>query len=161
MPRYSPERRQSVLTKLLPPQNLSVPQVSRSEGISEQTLYNWLSQAKRDGVAVPGSRSKTSEDWSAEAKFAAVLETQSMNEEQKSQYCREKGLYPEQIQRWHQDFLNGVSNKSSDSEALRHARNENKRLKRKIDRKDKALAESAALLVLSKKFQALWEDEDQ
>ena len=161
MPRYSPERRQSVLAKLLPPQNLSVPQVSRSEGISEQTLYNWLSKARKNGVPVPGSRSNTTEDWSAEAKFAVVLETQSMNEEQRAQYCREKGLYPEQIQRWHQDFISGVSNTSSDADALRHARNENKRLKRTIDRKDKALAESTALLVLSRKFQALWEDEDQ
>jgi len=161
MPSYSTERRESVLSKLLPPKNQSVPSVAEAEGISEATLYNWLSKARKQGVPVPGSRNRTTEDWSAEAKFSAVLETQPMNESERAQYCREKGLYPEQIDSWHQDFLNGVSKKSPDTEALRDARNENKRLKRKIVRKDKALAESAALLVLSKKFQALWEDEDQ
>ena len=160
MPRYSSERRQAVLEKLLPPSNRAVNEISRSEGISEQTLYNWLSKAKKDGVPVPGSRSKTTDDWSAEAKFAVVLETQPLNESEKAQYCREKGLYPEQIERWQQDFINGVKSGSVDTEALRNVRNENKRLKRKIDRKDKALAESAALLVLSKKFQALLEEED-
>ena len=160
MPRYSSERRQAVLEKLLPPSNRAVNEISRSEGISEQTLYNWLSKARKDGVPVPGSRSKTTDDWSAEAKFAVVLETQPLNESEKAQYCREKGLYPEQIERWQQDFINGVKSGSVDTEALRNVRNENKRLKRKIDRKDKALAESAALLVLSKKFQALLEEED-
>ena len=160
MPRYSSERRQAVLEKLLPPFNRAVSEISRSEGISEQTLYNWLSKARKDGVPVPGSRSKTTDDWSAEAKFAVVLETQPLNESEKAQYCREKGLYPEQIERWQQEFINGVKSGSVDTEALRNVRNENKRLKRKIDRKDKALAESAALLVLSKKFQALLEEED-
>ena len=160
MPRYSSERRQAVLEKLLPRSSRAVSEISRSEGISEQTLYNWLSKAKKDGVPVPGSRSKTTDDWSAEAKFAVVLETQPLNESEKAQYCREKGLYPEQIERWQQDFINGVKSGSVDTEALRNVRNENKRLKRKIDRKDKALAESAALLVLSKKFQALLEEED-
>ena len=84
-----------------------------------------------------------------------------MNETEKSTYCREKGLYPEQIERWRQACIEGANAKAGNNESLRHARNEIKRLKRKVDRKDKALAESAALLVLSKKFQALWEEEDQ
>lgn len=161
MPRYSLERRQSVLGKLLPPQNRPVPEVAVAEGISEATLYNWLTQARQNGVPVPGSRSKTADDWSDEAKFAAVIETQPMNDAELSEYCRQKGLYPDQIRRWQQDCINGMSAKSGEGESLKQARNEIKRLKRKVDRKDKALAESAALLVLSKKFQALWEDEDQ
>ena len=109
---------------------------------------------------MPGSRSSNTEDWSAEAKFVVVVETQSMNETEKSTYSREKELYPEQIQRWRQACIEGTSAKAGNNESLRHARNVIKRLKRKVDRKDKALAESAALLMLSKKFQALWEEED-
>ena len=67
MPRYSPERKHAVLAKLLPPHSEPVTLVSRAEGISEETLYNWLSKARKDGVPVPGSRSKTTDDWSAEA----------------------------------------------------------------------------------------------
>jgi len=161
MPRYSEERKHAVLSKLIPPNNQPVPEVARSEGISEATLYNWISKARESGVPVPGSRSNNTEEWSAEAKFAVVLETQAMNEVERSTYCREKGLYLEQIERWRQACVEGVGGKSGDHDSLRHARNEIKQLKRKVNRKDKALAESAALLVLSKKFQALWEEEDQ
>lgn len=110
---------------------------------------------------MPGSRASNAEKWSNEARFAVVLETQPMNEAEKAEYCRKKGLYPEQIERWRCACIAGMSDKPCESEPLKAARNEIKRLKRKVDRKDKALAESAALLVLSKKFQALWEDEDQ
>ncbi|MEZ9761261.1 transposase, partial [Vibrio breoganii] len=49
MPRYSKERKEAVLKKLLPPNNLPVPQVAEEEGISEVTLYNWRSQLKESG----------------------------------------------------------------------------------------------------------------
>lgn len=73
---------------------------------------------------------------------------------------RQKGLYPEQIERWRLDCIAGASNQPRNTEPLRKANNEIQRLKRQMKRKEKALAESAALLVLSRKFQALWEDED-
>jgi len=161
MQRIAQERREAIMNKLLPPNNQSVGEVAQAEGVAESTLYNWLSKAKQQGVPVPGSRSKSTENWSAEAKFAAVIETQSMNEAQRGEYCREKGLYLEQIERWRQECLQGMGGACGQQDHLRHARNEIKRLKRKVDRKDKALAESAALLVLSKKFQALGEDEEQ
>ena len=69
MPRYSEERKNAVLGKLMPPNNQSVPLVAQSEGISEATLYNWISRARESGVPVPGSRSNNTEDWSAQASF--------------------------------------------------------------------------------------------
>lgn len=45
---------------------------------------------------MPGNKS-TPEQWLAEAKFATVLETASLNEAELSEYCREKGLYVEQV----------------------------------------------------------------
>lgn len=161
MSRYSLERKEAVLKKLLPPENQSVPVVSEAEGISQATLYNWLCQVKDRGGAVPGSRNSNSEQWSAEAKLAVVLETQPLNEAERGEYCRQKGLYPEQIDRWRSACLSGMSSKEPSNEPLKEARNEIKRLKRRVERKDRALAESAALLVLSKKFQALLEEEDQ
>ncbi len=161
MPSYSTERKAAVLSKLLPPNNQPVPEVCAAEGINQSTLYNWLSQARRSGVPVPGSKAKDAEKWSGEAKLAVVFESLPMNEAEKAAYCREKGLYPEQIDRWRKACIAGASGPDTSSEPLRAARNELKRLKRKVERKDRALAESAALLVLSKKFQALWEDEEQ
>ncbi len=124
MPRYSQERKNAVLKKLLPPNNLSVPEVSQAEGISEGALYNWLSQVREGGSAVPGSRASNAEQWSGEAKFAVVLETQPMNEAEKAEYCREKGLYAEQIERWRIACIAGASSKEPGGEPLKEARNE-------------------------------------
>lgn len=165
MPIYSQERKAAVMSKLLPPENQSVVSVARHEGISEQTLYNWLKQARREGVVVPGSRKRTSNDWSGEAKFAVVLQSASLNEAELSEYCRRKGLYKEQIAQWRQDCIDGVhggEHKAAvEASALRFSQQKVKELQKELRRKEKALAESAALLVLQKKFRALWEDEEQ
>ncbi len=78
MNRYSLERKESVLKKLLPPHNLSVAELARQEGISDVTLYTWRKQAKARGEVVPGS-AKVPEDWPAEAKLAAVGSTGRRN----------------------------------------------------------------------------------
>ncbi|WP_036666583.1 transposase, partial [Paludibacterium yongneupense] len=93
MARYSPERREALLKKLLPPFNMTVAELARQEGLSEQTLYNWRKQAKAGGAAVPGDKNRA-EDWPAEAKLAVVIETASLSEIELSEYCRSKGLYP-------------------------------------------------------------------
>jgi len=164
MPSYSVERKESVLSKLLPPHNLSVPEVAKVEGISEATLYNWRNEAKSRGIPVPGSK-KSSDKWSAEAKLAVVIETATLSESELSEYCRSKGLYPEQIKDWKQSFLRGQMSEAEVRKAVREEskqdKKEIKKLKRELSKKEKALAETAALLVLRKKFNALWEDKEE
>lgn len=161
MKHFPPERKASVLSKLLPPNNQSVSVVSKLEGISEATLYNWRSQAKQQGIAVPGS-GKTSDQWSAEAKFAVVIETASMSESGLSEYCRSKGLYPEQVKEWKLNCIQGQLSETARRKQEQHQAKQDKKeiktLKRELNRKEKALAETAALLVLRKKFNALWEE---
>ncbi len=163
MSRYSEERKSSVLKKLLPPNNRSVPAVSREEGISEPTLYNWLKQARERGIPVPGS-GKQAEDWSAEAKFAVVVETATLGEQELSEYCRSKGLYPDQVREWKAACIEGAQSAAElrgqrQSEAKRD-RKRIKELERELKRKEKALAEAAALLVLRKKLDALWDENE-
>lgn len=98
---YSPERKEAVLKKFLPPLSMTVSAVSKEEGISEQTLYNWRKQLREAGKPVPG-QSSSSDNWSAETKFAVVVETASLSETELNLYCREKGLYPEQVKEWKQ-----------------------------------------------------------
>ena len=164
MPSYSEERKQQILNKLLPPSNMTVAEVSRIEGIGLQTLYNWRDKAKQQGRPVPGSK-PTSEHWSAEAKFATVLETASLNEAELSEYCRAKGLYVEQVKAWKADALRGfMSSREQELEAKRQRQadhKEIKQLKSELRRKEKALAETAALLVLRKKLNALWENDNE
>lgn len=162
MARISNERKQSILNKLLPPHNKSVAEVATEEGISTKTLYNWRTQMKHDGVPVPGNKTN-SEQWSAETKFATVVATAAMSEAELSQYCREKGLYVDQVKRWKQECLNGfqVSGELT-KEAEQKSKSDKKQIKQlktELQRKEKALAEAAALLVLSKKLEAFQEEE--
>lgn len=162
--RYSPERKEAVLKKLAPPHNLSVPELSEQEGISVGALYNWRSQARLRGIPVPGP-SKTSEDWSTQAKFAVVVETATLSQAELSQYCREKGLYPEQVATWKQHCLEGFdSSPERQKKALKQSKVDKKRvrqLEKELLRKDKALAEAAAILVLRKKLSAFYGEESE
>ncbi len=88
-----------------------------------------------------------------------------MSEAEVSAYCREKGLYPEQVQRWKEACLQGAGLEDDRQKAVqkqqREARKTIKKLKSEVRRKEKALAETTSLLVLSKKLDALYgEDSD-
>ena len=93
---YSTERKEAILKKLLPPISQTVAEVARAEGLSVNTLYNWRDKARQSGLPVPG-KTPTSNDWSADTKLATVVETMALSESELSQYCREKGLYIDQI----------------------------------------------------------------
>lgn len=163
MARYSVERKEAVLKKLLPPHSRSVPSVAQEEGISEPTLYNWLHQLRQEGKPVPRS-GQNPEQWSPEAKFAVVVETASLSEAELSQYCREKGLLPEQVREWKQACIAGTLSDTQRRQAEREQgkadRKRIKQLEKELQRKEKALAEAAALLVLRKKLRALYGEED-
>lgn len=98
---------------------------------------------------MPGAE-KNSEQWSSEARFAAIVETATLSEAEVAEYCRKKGLYPEQLVQWRQGFLQ--TENPGDKAALKQSLKENKQLKKELLRKEKALAEAAAILVLRKKL---------
>ena len=76
---YSAEFKESIIRRMLPPNNESISKIAREEGLSEQTLRNWRDKARAQGIATPGNDS-TSEKWSTQDKFLIVVETASMNE---------------------------------------------------------------------------------
>lgn len=159
--KYSQERRESVLRKMMPPHNRSISQLAEEEGISEPTLYNWRNEARRKGMLLPDGDNNP-EGWTARDKFAAVLESASLNEEETAEYCRKKGIFPEQLKMWREaceaandwDKQAGIKLKSEQKTNRRRIKD----LEKELHRKEKALAEAAALLVLQKKVQAIWED---
>jgi transposase len=159
--KISPEFKESVIRRMMPPENAAVPQLSVETGISEVTLYKWRKEARINGRATPGD-GRGSEQWSSEDKFLIVMESYGMNEAELSEYCRVKGLYPEQIHAWRDICLQANASQTAESQALRsELREEKKRSKtltKELQRKEKALAETAALLVLRKKVQAIWGD---
>jgi transposase-like protein len=97
--RYSKERKEAVLKKMMPPHNRSIVEPAKEEGISEATLYLWRRQAREQGLLLADS-DRVPEGWSARDKFNAVVDSAAMNEAEPAEYCRRKGLYPEQLAQW-------------------------------------------------------------
>lgn len=159
MKHYSQDYKQSVIAQMVPPHNRSVSELADEMGISQQTLYSWRNKARKEGQVVPGD-GKSSAQWSSADKFAVVLETAAMNEAELSEYCRSKGLYPEQVAEWKASCMQANASAQEITKANRvQAKQDEKRIKKlesELRRKDKALAETAALLVLQKKARALW-----
>ena len=150
-----------------PPNRQDVPQISKELGIHRSTLYQWRSNWRLQGEVVPASE-KDPDSWSAADKFTVVLETAGFNATELSRYCRERGLFTEQVDRWRQTAPDANANavltmaEQRDLEK-RHQQDQKeiKALKQDLRRKEKALAEAAALLIAAKKIQALWgEDGD-
>lgn len=161
---YSPERRESVLKKMLPPNSLSIATLAKDEGISDATLYLWRKAARDAGRLMPDS-DNTPNGWTSRDKFAAVMETAAMSETDIAGYCREKGIYPEQLADWRQACEKANDwNQASEKElkaATKSDRKKLRQLEKELSRKEKALAEAAALLVLRKKYNALFEDHEE
>jgi len=159
--KYPQERKEAVLKKMLPPHSKTVPELAKEEAISEATLYNWRKAARAEGRLLPDGDS-TPSGWSAMDKFAAVIETAAMNEAELSAYCRQRGLYPEQVRTWREACEQANDWDKAQSQRLKEARKADekriKELERDLRTKEKALAETAALLVLRKKAQAIWGD---
>lgn len=164
MSRLPKARKEAILSKMLAPHPPSIRELAQREGISEATLYNWRHQLRREGRPVP-EHDRSSDNWSAQTKFAVVVETLSLSETELAEYCRAKGLYPEQVLRWREISIQahaetGATDAAS-AQQNKAQRKQIKRLEREVLRKDKALAEAAALLILQKKLRALWgENED-
>lgn len=109
------------------------------------TLYAWSTQA---GVGVAESQSPG--EWSQDARFAVPVETAPLSAHAVAEYCRRKGLYPEQIQQWRDEFMQ--PDQREERALIKKQQKEIQQLNREIARKDKALAEAAALLILEKNW---------
>ena len=158
---YTQEFKDSIIKRMLPPNNESISKIAKEEGLSEQTIRNWRDKARMDGVAAPGTDAKP-EDWSTQDKFLVVVESVSLNEADLAEYARKKGLYVEQIKAWRDACMNangGIAKEAARlNRELKESQQQCKKLEKELQRKEKALAETAALLVLRKKANAIWGD---
>ena len=154
---YPQELKASLIARMLPPNNVNIAELARETGIPKNTLYTWHSQARRGGAPVVEENNST--NLSSQEKFAVVLETASLNEVELGEYCRRKGLFPHQVATWRETCKQAhlPLDARADRQKLRAQATEIKRLDAELLRKDKALAEAAALLVLQKKVRTLWE----
>ena len=110
---------------------------------------------------MPGN-GKNAEEWSSKDKFGVVLETVGLNEAELAEYCRRKGLFVEQITAWREACQEANAHTAERTREQREqSKSDRKRIKqleKELQRKEKALAEAAALIILRKKAQAIWGD---
>jgi transposase-like protein len=150
--------------------NTTVNEIAGSLGVGCSTLGKWIVQARNQEFDVVTrdkinrmTQDKRPQDWTPEERQNMVCACASLSDEKLSEYCREQGIYPHHVKQWKLDFINGNTSreKAVSPSELKILRQENKALKKELNRKDRALAETAALLVLQKKVQAIWgNDED-
>ena len=135
------------MARLLPPESSAIDVVSREVGVSMATLERWRAEALANGSRGGAG----SQRWTAAARLQAVIATAAMDEATRSAWCREQGLYSAELDAWKQDAIAGLGEPRAASAAeAREDRRRVKELERRLHRKDKALAQTAALLVLSK-----------
>jgi transposase-like protein len=155
--RYTEEEKAWVLQQMLPPLNRTAVEMAMETGITDVTLRTWYKQARREAQPMAGhSGHKRDRRWSSADKFRAVLETAPLSEEEVAEYCRGKGIQPEQLRQWRHacERANDPSQASEPPSVA--AVKQIKELQRELRRKEAALAEAAALLVLRKKAEAIW-----
>jgi transposase len=143
------------VARLLPPESAAIEVVSREVGVSLTTLERWRAEVLANGSGA-GSGG-TGQRWTAAARLQAVIATAGMDEATRSAWCRAQGLYSAELDAWKQDAIGGLGEPRAASAAeAREDRRRVRELERELHRKDKALAETAALLVLSKKLAAVF-----
>ena len=135
--------------------------VAEDLNITLGTLRSWMKIALRDPKKLPPKAKRAAEFTLAE-RLLALQESHGLEEESRNAWCRERGIFAHDLAQWRTAFCEAdvVTSGREESEELRQLRFTNAQLQRDLNRKEKALAEAAALLVLQKKYRALWAAED-
>lgn len=170
--KYSEAFKEKMVEKMAGVNGRSANSLSEEVGVHQSTLSRWLDQAgtlknmrkkrttRKRGNGRPAKRPQ---DWAAQEKLEVVLEAASLSEEDLGEFLRRKGLHQAQLDEWHELMTKGALEELGSRRRRRKSSPEAKRireLEKELRRKDKALAETAALLVLKKKVDAIWGDVD-
>lgn len=162
---------QAVKKVLNRPAGLSIRAVAENLSVSLSALKSWLKLARQQQLEVDSLESiksmaveKKPHQWSLEERLEMIIACAALDESGISSLCRKKGIYPHHVKQWKKEFAEGKA-KSESSQLTKKQeqsfKTEIKSLKKALNRKEKALAETAALLVLQKKVNQLWSGEDE
>jgi transposase-like protein len=168
---YSETFKAEMVQKLTRPGSPSATELSKEVGVHQSTLSRWVRQARyvpeawRGTPTMPDEPRRTMparrpQDWTAEEKYAVMMEAASLADEELGAWLREKGLHQANLKQWRREMIEGLGKSKARPSKPSAETRRIRELERELTRKEKALAEAAALLILKKKAQALWGDED-
>ncbi len=159
--KYSTGFRNNLLKKVLPPENRSIAEVSKETGVCDQTIRNWLFRLKNDNLN-PEEGEISPEQRSPSEKMLLIFESKSLSSEAKGEWLRKNGIHSEHLVLWEQELRDQVNDKTGkDKNTIKEQKKKIISLKKELERKEKALAEMAALYTLKKKAEAIWGDDEE
>lgn len=165
---YSATFRQKMIEKMLGPEAVSASQLARQSGVSLTTLSRWRRAARVESMSEDERKQKSirkprrPQDWSPQERLEAVARAATLSEEELGAFLRREGLREGHLEQWRQAMLQALDTPAERRRRKRRSA-QNRRIKeleRELHRKDQALAETAALLALKKKAEAIWGDGD-
>jgi transposase-like protein len=160
---YPKEQKEAMVAKLLPPNNMSITDLSKQSGIPMTTLSGWKTRTLKK-INNKKNINFSKKTMTSSDKFHIVIETYTLSEYDLAQYCRKNGLYVDEVKKWRLELESSIDKEPTAvkevKEELTEEKKKNRNLEKELNRKEKALAEAAALLVLQKKFQAFMEEKE-
>ncbi len=156
---YSRAVKVSILRRVLPPNNESISKVSEEMGLNDQRIRNWVKQTSGSQLLIE----ETSPRFiNAQEKYLLLKEAASISEADKGTFLRERGLHSEHLTLWDQELREMMSQKQDlKNQEVKVLKKRVIQLEKELHRKEKALAEAAALLIFKKKFEdVMMESED-
>ena len=159
MNNYSISFKEAMVKKMIGAAAKSATALAGEVGVSQSTLSRWVRDYGRLGLGGIMDQKRAGQ-WSGEDRMAAIIEYEKLGEEQRGRFLREKGLHEVEIAGWKQEFLESFSAEGKRKRKSDPQQKRIKALEKELLRKEKALAEAAAILVLKKKAQAIWGDRE-
>jgi transposase-like protein len=146
---------------------ITLVKMAETLGVSRSALQRWITQSKNhqlnsisatnhSPLSTMTTKEKRPQDWTLEERLNLIINSHGLSDQAMSELCRSQGLFLHHITEWKQDFITKSSTDSKKQTSIKTLRNEIKALTKDLNRKNKALAETAALLVLQKKVNTIW-----
>ena len=166
---YTEGFKSNMIRKMACPNGISASALAKEVGVPQQSLSRWLRNANvvdEPGYSLnpePGRTMspKRPQDKSAEEKLKIVMEAETVAEDQLGAFLRRNGIHEAQLREWRGMMLSGLQKPVKPSSKPSGETRRIHELEKELLRKDKALAEAAAILILKKKVQSIWGDEDE
>ena len=149
---------EQALVKVFSRGDRSIVAIAEDLNINHHTLKYWMKKKSVTTPSIVAKKEKRPQDWTAAEQLKALQQSHGLSGEALQAWCRERGVFPHHLTSWETAFCTAVKGPATCVRDVRLLNDKITELEREIVRKNGALAEAAALLILQKKFRALWAD---
>jgi transposase len=167
---YTQGFKSNMVRRMASPNGISASALAREVGVPQQSLSRWLRDAnvlaEPDNSFISEETERTMppkrpQDKSAEEKLKIVIEAETVPDEELGAFLRRNAIHAAQLREWRSMMLSGLQKAARPSSKPSEETRKIRELEKELQRKEKALAEAAAIIILKKKVQSIWGGEDE